>query len=70
MPVDYRNNIQTLGTARGTKIALTYAALTLPYLEENLYKIIGKKYNAKTEFIMEKIPRRLFHILEMPREKH
>ena len=37
------NYIQTLGTSMGTKIAPTYATLTLAYLEENLYKIIGKK---------------------------
>ena len=29
----------------GTKLAPTYATLTLSYLEENLYEIIGKKYN-------------------------
>ena len=28
----------------GTKMAPTYATLTLTYLEENLYEIIGKKY--------------------------
>ena len=28
----------------GTKMALTYAAITLVYLEENLYEIIDKKY--------------------------
>ena len=38
------NYIQTLGTAMGTKMAPTYATLTLEYLEENLYEIIGKKY--------------------------
>ena len=27
-----------------TKMAPTYATLTLAYLEENLYEIIGKKY--------------------------
>ena len=27
-----------------TKMVLTYATLTLSYLEENLYEIIGKKY--------------------------
>ena len=27
----------------GTKMAPTYATLTLAYLEENLYEIIGKK---------------------------
>ena len=46
------NYIQTLGTAMRTKMVLTYATLTLAYLEENLYEIIGKKYNnIKTEFI-------------------
>ena len=35
-----------------TKMARTYATLTLAYLEENLYEIIGKKYdnNIKGEF--------------------
>ena len=28
----------------GTKMAPTYATLTVVYLKENLYKIIGKKY--------------------------
>ena len=32
----------------GTKIAPTYAILTLVYLEENLYEIVGKKYTATT----------------------
>ena len=34
-------------------MAPTYATLSLAYLEENLYKIIGKKYgnNVKTDFI-------------------
>ena len=36
------NDIQTLGTAMGTKMVPTYATLTQAYLEENLYKIIGK----------------------------
>ena len=46
------NYIQTLGTAMGTKMAPTYATLTLAYLEENLYEIIGKKYgnDIKEEF--------------------
>ena len=45
--------IQTLGTAMGTKMAQTYAILTLAYSEENLYEMIGKKYgnNIKGEFI-------------------
>ena len=38
------NYIQTQGTAMGIKIATTYATLTLAYLEENLYEIIGKEY--------------------------
>ena len=38
------NYIHTLGTAMGTKMAPTYATIFLAYLEENLYKIIGKKY--------------------------
>ena len=29
----------------GTKITPTYGNLTFAYLEENLYEIIGKKYN-------------------------
>ena len=46
------NYIQTLGTAMGTKMVPTYTTLTLAYLEENLYEIIGKKYgnNIKGEF--------------------
>ena len=49
---DDRNYIQTLGTAMGTKMAPTYATLTLAFLEENLNEIIGKKYNEniKREF--------------------
>ena len=36
----------------GTKIAPTYATLTLAYLEENLYELIARKYNSiKREFI-------------------
>ena len=31
----------------GTKMAPTYTTQTLAYLEENLYEIIGKKYNVK-----------------------
>ena len=38
---DKRNYTQTLGTAKGTKMAPTYATLTLSFLEENLYEIIG-----------------------------
>ena len=36
-----------------TKMAPTYTTLTLAYLEENLYKIIDKKYgnDIKEEFI-------------------
>ena len=36
----------------GTKMAPTYATLTLAYLKENLYEIIGKKYSndIKEEF--------------------
>ena len=47
------NYIQTLGIAMGTKMAPTYATLTLAYLEKNLYEIIGKKYGNDTreEFI-------------------
>ena len=39
------NYIQTLETAIGTKMAPTYTTLILAYLEENLYEIIGQKYN-------------------------
>ena len=37
----------------GTKMTPTYAILTLAYLEEKLYEIIGKKYDKdiKEEFI-------------------
>ena len=46
------NYIQTLGRPMGTKMAPTYGTLTLAYLEENLYEIIGKKirqqYKRKT----------------------
>ena len=31
----------------GTKMAPIYATFTLKYLQENLYEIIGKKYNIK-----------------------
>ena len=48
--IDY---IQTLGTAIGTKMAPTYANLTLTCLNENLYEIIGEKYNnIETELII------------------
>ena len=40
------NYIQILGTIMGTKMAPTYATLTLAYLVENLYEIISK--NAST----------------------
>ena len=63
------NYIQSLGTAMGTKMAPIYATLTLVYLEENLYEIIGKKYSNDYKRIiyqiMEKIFRWLIHILEM-----
>ena len=39
------NYIQTLETAMRTKMGPTYFTLTQPYLEENLYKTIGKKYS-------------------------
>ena len=39
---DNRNYIQTLGTAMRTKISSTHATITLAFLEENLYEIIGK----------------------------
>ena len=62
------NYIQTLGTAMETKMAPTYATLTLTYLEENLYEIIGKKYgnDIKKEFTMEKIFGWLLNNLEIP----
>ena len=37
------NNIKTQGTGKGIKMSPTYATLTLTYIEENLYEIIGKK---------------------------
>ena len=68
------NYIQTLGTAMGIKMASIYAILTLAYLEENLYKIIGKKYgnNIKGKFTKswKKIFKWLFHILEMSMRRH
>ena len=46
------NYIRAEGTAMANEIASTHATLTLAYLEENLYEIIGKKYssNIKREF--------------------
>ena len=43
---------KTQPTNQPTKIAPTYTTLTLAYLEENLYEIIGKKYgnDIKEEF--------------------
>ena len=38
------NYIQSLRPAMGTKMAPTYASLTLAYSEENLFEIIGRKY--------------------------
>ena len=35
--------MQTLGKAMVTKMVSTYTTLTLTYLEENLYEIIGEK---------------------------
>ena len=52
------NYIQNLRTAMGTKMAPTYDTPTFAYLEENLYEIIGKKYN-RIYLIIEKIPRLL-----------
>jgi len=48
-----KNYIQTLGTAMGTKMAPTYATLTLAYLEEHLYDKIEQEYgnNIKMNFI-------------------
>ena len=50
-----------------TKMASTYATLTLAFLEEILYEIISNKiqqqYKNRIYKIMEKIPRCLFHIL-------
>ena len=45
------NYIQTLKTTIRTKIASTYATLTLVYLKEYLYEIIGKNYNNIKTFI-------------------
>ena len=50
---DNINYIQNFGTAMRMKIATTYDTLTLAFLEENLYEIIGKKKyneNIKREF--------------------
>ena len=44
-PFDNKNNIKTLGTAMRTRMAPTFASLTLAYSEENLYEIIGQKFN-------------------------
>ena len=42
---DNKNNIETLGIATGTKIAPTYATLSLAYITDNLYEVIEIKYN-------------------------
>ena len=65
--------IQTLRTAMGTKMAPTYATLTLAYLVENLYEIIGIKIQQckiRMYYMMEKIPRWLFPILKMHIRQH
>ena len=50
-----------------TKMAPIYTTLTLAYLEENLYKIIGENIATKKKprfySIIEKITGWLFHIL-------
>ena len=55
----------------GTKMAPTYATLTLAYLEENLYVIIGRKYGRDIKEEFTKSWKRYFgwllHILEMGR---
>lgn len=43
------NYIQTLGTAMGTKMAPTYATLTLAYLEETLYDRIEEIFDTNTK---------------------
>ena len=51
---DNKNYIQTLITAMKTKMAPTNATLTLAYVEENSYEIIGKKKDnndIKSEFL-------------------
>lgn len=40
-----KNYLQTHGTAMGTKMAPTYANLTLAYLEEGLYNTFKEKYS-------------------------
>ena len=45
----YVGVFQTLGTAIGTKMASTYTTLTLEYLEENPYEILGKRNTAMPE---------------------
>lgn len=47
------NYNQTKGTAMGTKVAPTYATLTIGYLEQKLYEEIEKKWgeNFKLQFI-------------------
>jgi hypothetical protein len=46
---DNRNYLQLLGTAMGTKMAPTYATLTLAFLEINLYQAIKEKYGDEIE---------------------
>ena len=46
---DNRNYLQLLGTAMGTKMAPTYATLTLAFLEETLYRNIKEKYGNEIE---------------------
>ena len=60
MQFDYINYIQALGKTIGIKMA---------YLQENLYEILGKKYNVNMEIEFSwsgKKKKRRFHILEMP----
>ena len=57
----------TRGTNMETKMTPTYNTLTLADLEENLYKIIGKKYGSTKG---ENIFKWLFNILEMAMRRH
>lgn len=45
---------QIKGTAMGTKMAPTYATLTLGYLEEKMYKEINRLFNEETEMYITK----------------
>ena len=47
------NYIHALRTAMGTKTVPTYTTLTLSYLKENLYKIIGKNKTIWKENLLD-----------------